>query len=253
MSRLAGKRVVITGGAGNIGVAAAALFAGEGAQVLLVDRSEPLLQEAVAAIGSPAVDWVVADVTEPAQVEQYVEQAVARLGGVDVFLANAAIEGAIKPIVDYPVDLFDQVMAVNVRGVWLGLKYVIPVMGQHGGSIIITSSIAGVKGSLNLSGYVASKHAVIGIMRTAALECAPLGIRVNTVNPGPTETRMMRAIDEQRFAGAPEQGRERSLQRIPLRRYGTPEDVARLMLFLASDESRNCTGGVYMTDGGGSA
>ena len=151
-------------------------------------------------------------------------------------------------------------MAVNVRGVWLGLKYVIPVMTERGGgSIVITSSTAGIGGSAGISPYVTSKHAVIGMMRSAALECAPLGIRVNTVNPAPIETRMMRSLEEMRVAAADnseitvERTKQATASLIPLRRYGYPEEVANMMLFLASDESSFCTGGVYMVDGGRSA
>jgi NAD(P)-dependent dehydrogenase (short-subunit alcohol dehydrogenase family) len=175
-------------------------------------------------------------------------------------LANAGIEGSVSPIPDYPIEVFDRVMAVNVRGVWLGIKYVVPVMQARGkGSIVITSSTAGIGGSADMSAYVTSKHAVIGLMRTAALECAPLGIRVNSVNPAPIETRMMRSIEEMRVAGLDdpavtvEQAKQAFAARIPLQRYGNPEEVAQLMLFLASDESSFCTGGVYMADGGRSA
>ena len=128
---------------------------------------------------------------------------VQRWGGIDILLANAGIEGIVSPIADYPVDMFEQVMAVNVLGVWLGLKYIIPVMRERGGgSIVITSSTAGIGGTAGMSAYTTSKHAVIGLMRTAALECAPMGIRVNTVNPAPIETRMMRSLEEMRVAAA---------------------------------------------------
>jgi NAD(P)-dependent dehydrogenase (short-subunit alcohol dehydrogenase family) len=260
MARLTGKVAVITGGAGGIGRAAAKLFVDEGAQVFVVDLNEAALQETVKAMGSTAVSYAMADTTQPAEVQRYVNTAVERYGGIDVFLANAGVEGVLQPITDYPVDDFDRVLAVNVRGVWLGLKYVIPVMhARGGGSIIITSSTAGIRGSVGLSAYTTSKHAVIGLMRTAALECAPLGIRVNTVNPAPIETRMMRSLEEMRASqpsGATitvEQIKQGYASRIPLRRYGAPEEVARLMLFLASDESSFCTGGVYMVDGGSSA
>jgi NAD(P)-dependent dehydrogenase (short-subunit alcohol dehydrogenase family) len=258
MARLTGKVAVITGGAGGIGRAAAKMFTAEGAQVVLVDRHEAALQSAVQATESKAASYVVADTTQPEQVQHFVNTAVARCGGIDVFLANAGIEGVAQPIADYPIDVFDQVMAVNVRAVWLGLKYVIPVM-QHrgGGSILITSSTAGIRGSIGLSAYTASKHAVIGLMRTAALECAPLRIRVNTINPAPIETRMMRSLEEMRASQVGgttvEQIKQSYAARIPLKRYGAPEEVARLMLFLASDESSFCTGGVYMVDGGSSA
>jgi NAD(P)-dependent dehydrogenase (short-subunit alcohol dehydrogenase family) len=249
MTRLAGKTAIITGGAGGIGQAAAALFAREGANVLLVDLHEGALQQAVAAISHPTVSFVVADVTQPEQVEGYIQTAIQRYGGLDILVNNAAVEGEVKPIIDYSIEAFDQVMAVNVRGVWLGLKYAIRAMQPRGGSIIITSSVAGVKGSRGLSAYAASKHAVIGLMRTAALECAPLGIRVNTVNPSPIETRMMRSIEQQIAPDAPDDSKQIFLRRTPLGRYGTPEEVAQLMLFLASDESSFCTGGVYMVDG----
>lgn len=152
---------------------------------------------------------------------------------------------------DYPVDVFDKVLAVNIRGAWLGLRYVIPEMQKRkGGSIVITSSIGGLIGYPGLSAYVTSKHAAVGMMRSAALECAPLGIRVNTVNPAPIETRMMRSLEQQAAPDAPDQARQAFADLVPAGRYGTPEEVAQLMLFLASDESRYCTGGVYTVDGG---
>ena len=260
MARLTGRIALITGGAGGIGQAAARQFTAEGARVVLVDLDEAALQTAVQTIGEDVASYAVADVTQPEQVQSYVNAAVERWGGLDIFLANAGIEGNISPIPDYPIDIFDRVMAVNVRGVWLGLKYVIPVMRDRGGgSIVITSSTAGIGGSQGLSAYVTSKHAVIGLMRTAALECASMGIRVNTVNPAPIETRMMRSLEEMRVAAADnsevtvEQTKQAFATRIPLQRYGNPEEVAKLMLFLASDESSFCTGGVYMVDGGRSA
>ncbi len=262
MARLTGKVAVITGGAGGIGRAAARLFVEEGAKVLLVDLDEGALNDSVAGTGAGAdsASYVVADTTEPDQVQRFVDTAVERYGGVDVFLANAGIEGRVLPIPEYPVDVFDRVIAVNVRGVWLGLKSVIPVMAQRGGgSIVITSSTAGIRGTAGTSAYTTSKHAVIGMMRSAALECASLGIRVNTVNPAPIETRMMRSLEQQRAEQAersgdatatPEQVKAVGARRVPLQRYGEPEEVARMMLFLASDESSFCTGGVYMVDGG---
>ena len=259
MARLDGKIALITGATGGIGRAAARLFADEGARVVLVDLDEANLQDAVRSIGEDRASYAAADVTQPDQAQNYVKAAVDRWGGVDIYLANAGIEGSISPIPDYPVDVFDRVMAVNVRGVWLGIKYVVPVMRERGGSIVITSSTAGIGGSADMSAYTTSKHAVIGLMRTAALEGAPHGIRVNTVNPAPIETRMMRSIEEMRVAALDDAAvtveltKQAAAARIPLRRYGNPEEVARLMLFLSSDESSFCTGGVYMVDGGRSA
>ena len=260
MVRLEGKVALITGATGGIGRAAAKLFADEGARVALVDLDETALWEVAGSIGDDQASYTVADVTQPDQTQTYVNEAVNRWGGIDVLLANAGIEGALSPIPDYPIDVFDRVIAVNVRGVWLGIKYVVPVMRERGGgSIVITSSTAGISGTPDMSAYNTSKHAVIGMMRTASLEGAPFGIRVNTVNPAPIETRMMRSIEEMRVAALDdssatvEVAKQAFADRIPLQRYGDPTEVARLMLFLSSDDSSYCTGGVYMVDGGRSA
>jgi len=249
--RLKDKVAIITGGAGGIGRAAGRLFVAEGAQVLLADVDEDALGEAVADIGSNQLSHCVTDVTDPGANQRMVALAEERYGGVDILLANAGIEGQVKPITEYDVQVFDRVIAVNVRGVWLGLQAAIPALQKRGGgSIVITSSTAGLRGAPGMSPYITSKHAVIGMMRSAALECAPLGIRVNTVNPSPVETRMMRSLEEGMAPGAGEAAHEMIKSRIPLQRYGEPDDIATLMLFLASDESSFITGSVYMADGG---
>jgi len=253
VERLKGKIAVITGGAGGIGAAVAEAFVRESATVMLVDFDEAALQQVVESIGQDTLSYVVADVTQAKQVENYADVAAKRYGGIDIFINNAGVEGKLSPIVDYPVAEFDRVMATNVRGVWLGLKYVIPVMKDHGGSIVITSSTTGIKGYSGFSAYVASKHAVIGLMRTAALECSDAGIRVNCVNPASIETRMMRSLEQQLEQKGASDPKQKFAAVVPMRRYGTPAEVAALMLFLASDESRFCTGGVYMVDGGVSA
>ncbi|MFP6747807.1 MAG: SDR family oxidoreductase [Alphaproteobacteria bacterium] len=254
MGKLDGKVAIITGGAGGIGGAAAKLFAAEGGRVLLVDLDADALQGTVAEIGAEQAACIVADVTDGGQTQAYVAAAVEKFGGVDIALLNAGIEGKIMPITDYPDDMFDKVMAVNVRGVFLGLKYIMPAMsGGGGGSIVITSSTAGIRGTTGMSAYIASKHAVIGLMRTAALEGADMNIRVNTVNPAPIDTRMMASIEEQRGLPAGDRSNRPMARALPLQRYGEPEEVARLMLFLGSEDSSFCTGGVYMVDGGVSA
>lgn len=255
MARLNNKVVVLTGAGSGIGLEAVKLFAKEGAKLMLAGRNEAALKLAVQAAGAGNAAYVVTDVSKPEDNLRLMKMAEDKFGGVDVFVANAGVEGATAPIVDYPVDAFDQVMAVNVRGVFLGLKYAIPAIRKRGkGAIIITSSIGGIKarGQGN-SAYIASKHAEIGLMRTATTECAPFNIRVNCVLPGPTDTRMIRNIEEGRSPGAPEKAREVILTGLPMKRYGTPEEVARLMVFLASDEASICTGGVYTADGGLSA
>ena len=176
MARLDGKVALITGATGGIGRAASRLFAEEGARVALVDMDESALQEVVASIGEDRASYTVADVTDPVQSEGYVKAAADRWGGINVYLANAGIEGQLSSIPEYPIDVFDRVMAVNVRGVWLGIKYVVPVMAERGGgSIVITSSTAGIGAGPDMSAYTTSKHAVIGLMRTAAMEGSVAG------------------------------------------------------------------------------
>ncbi|MCZ6655784.1 MAG: glucose 1-dehydrogenase [Gammaproteobacteria bacterium] len=251
MDRLKGKVAVITGGAGGIGRAAGALFAEEGADVLLVDLDAEALQDAVQSSGSNRVSYHVADVTSADDNLAMIATCEERYGGVDVLLANAGIEGDVAPLVDYDEERFDQVMAVNVKGVFLGLKAAIPAISRRGGgSIVITSSVAGVKGTPGISAYGTSKHATIGLMRAAALECAPMHIRVNTVNPSPVETLMMRRLEAGIGGDDADATKERLAASLPFKRYAEPEEIARVMLFLASDESSWVTGSVQMVDGG---
>jgi len=253
VGRLEGKVAVVTGAATGIGEAAARRFAAEGARIVLVDRDEAALSARVREIGA-AASAVVADVTREEDVARYVRAAVERHGGFDVLINNAGILGVVKPIADYPTEMFDAVLAVNVRGTWLGLKHAMPEIAKRGGgSIVITASTAGVRGSVGLSAYVASKHAAVGLMRTAALEGAAHKIRVNSVNPSPVETAMVRALEAGLVPGAPAEARRALEARSPLRRYAAPDEVADLMLFLASDESRFITGAVHMIDGGRTA
>ena len=196
MKRLENKTAVITGGGGSIGKITAKLFLDEGAKVVLVDLKDDALQKAAEELGGgDRVLTCAADVTKSEEVKNYVAKSVKAFGKIDVFFNNAGIEGVVKPIAEYPEEKFDQVMAVNVRGVWLGCKYVLPEMND-GGSIIITSSVSGLIASPDLSAYITSKHAVVGIMRAVALEAAPRGIRVNTVHPSPVDNRMMRSLEE---------------------------------------------------------
>ncbi len=254
MARLENKVAVITGGAGGIGKAAGQRFAEEGADVLLVDLDEQALAEAVQELGSNRVSYLVADVTQARDNENMFAVASERYGGVDIFLANAGIEGDVASILEYDEGRFDQVMAVNVKGPFLGLKAAIPALGKRGGgSIIITSSVAGIKGAAGVAPYVTSKHAVIGLMKSAAKELAEQNIRVNTVNPSPVETRMMRSLE----AGMNPEGAQAAKAQIeagiPLGRYAQPRDIANIMLFLASDDSEFITGSVYLADGGNTA
>jgi len=254
MGRLDGKVVVITGGAGGIGKAAGKRFVEEGADVLLVDLDEAALSAACNDIGSNRVSYFTADVTKANDNEAMIACATERYGGVDAFLANAGIEGDVASILDYDEARFDQVMAVNVKGPFLGLKAAVPALAKRGGgSVLITSSVAGIRGTASVAPYVTSKHAVIGMMKSAALEFAPQNIRVNTVNPSPVETRMMRSLEEGFAPGAAAEAKANMAANIPLGRYAEPEDIANIMLFLISDDAQFISGAVYMADGGSMA
>ncbi len=219
MARLEGKVALITGAGAGIGLAAAELFAREGAKVMLAGRTEQSLRAAVERIGPETADAVAVDVAQFEANERMVEATVKRFGGLDIFLANAGVEGATATIEDYPVDAFDQVIAINVRGVFLGLKVTLPVLRRRGGgSIIVTSSIGGIKGrGQGNSAYIASKHAEIGLMRTAALEGAAHGIRVNCVSSRPD-----RDPDDAQHRGEPLAGLARESARRAARRRADP-------------------------------
>ncbi len=253
MFNFSGKKVVITGGSGGIGAETARQFLEAGAEVLLVDINESDLAQTKNRLNSDRLHTYTADVSKSDQVQAFVQYAVDQMGGIDVFFNNAGIEGMVTSIVDYPEDMFHKVLAVNVLGVWYGLKYVMPVMKEKGGSIIITSSVAGQWGWANLSAYVTSKHAVVGLMRVAALEGAPNNIRVNSVHPGPVENRMMRSVEDQFSPGQGDQAKGQFEQMIPIGRYATNTDVANLVLFLSSPEGAYLNGGQFNVDGGMSA
>ena len=245
VGRLQDKVAVITGGAGGIGKVTAKRFLDEGASVVLVDLFEDALIEAKKELGDDVLT-VQADVSKEEDVQKYVDQTVEQFGKIDIFFNNAGIEGKVAPITEQKIEDFDKVIAVNVRGVFLGLQKVLPVMvKQKSGSIINTSSVAGLGGSPNVSPYITSKHAVVGLTKAAAVENAAHGIRVNSIHPSPVNTRMMRSletgleVDEATLA-----------KTIPLGRYGESEDIANLVLFLASDESTFITGVQYRIDGG---
>lgn len=250
MGQLDGKVAIITGASGGIGSATARLFLEQGAQLMLVDLNAGPLQEIASRLGG-GVAWMAADVSSPDDNERVVREAVSRFGGLDVLFANAGIEGAVRPLVDTSPEDFDRVMNVNVRGPWLGIKYAAPEIAKRGGgSILLTSSVAGLIGSKGLGPYVASKHAIIGLAKSAALELAAQKIRVNTVNPGPIENRMMRSIEQQANTSDPDAVKSGFSAMVPLGRYGTNEEIAHLALFLASDQSAYCTGTVFVADGG---
>jgi NAD(P)-dependent dehydrogenase (short-subunit alcohol dehydrogenase family) len=261
--RLDGKRTLITGAAGGIGRATAAAFAREGALVALVGLDErelsELRDELAAQTGRDARDFPVlpGDVSESDDVERYFAEAAERFGGLDVLFNNAGIEGLVQPIQDYDDGAFERVMRVNVRGAWLNLKRAIRAMiPSRGGSIVNTASGGALRGLPYMSAYVASKHAVLGMTRSAAVELGGSGIRVNAVCPGPVRTRMMESLAEQRAElkqTTVEESHRAFAAPIPMARYAEADEVAETVTFLASDAAAFVTGTAIPIDGGRSA
>lgn len=250
---LEGKVAIVTGAAGGIGRATSLRFAAEGASVVLVDLPSTALDDALKAVQEAGGSSIAApaDVSSAAEVERYVETAVKRFGGLDILFNNAGIEGHIGSMLTYPEETFDRVIAVNLKGVWLGMRAAVPRMRQRGGGAIVnTSSIAGLRGSAQLFAYNASKHAVIGMTRSAALEFGRDHIRINAIAPGPVDTRMMRSLERGTNPDAPEEARRIYETRAPLQRYADPAEVAALVTFLCSDQASYVSGAVYPIDGG---
>jgi NAD(P)-dependent dehydrogenase (short-subunit alcohol dehydrogenase family) len=250
--RFEGRVVIVTGAAGGIGRATAGRLAREGARIVAVDLKDAL-DEGVAGLEATGAEvlGVAADVTRAAEVEGYVAAAERHFGGVDALFNNAGIEGAVAPIDAYPDEIFDGVLAVNVRGVFLGMKHVIPALRRRGGGAVVnTASIAGLIGEAAIPAYVASKHAVIGLTKCAAQAYGPEGIRVNAICPAMIETRMMRSLETGVAPADPEAVKREFAARVPMGRYGTPEEVADLVSFLLSDEARFVNGSAYTLDGG---
>jgi NAD(P)-dependent dehydrogenase (short-subunit alcohol dehydrogenase family) len=197
---------------------------------------------------------ITADVSNEQEVAEYVRAAVDKFGIIDVFYNNAGVEGDIKPITDYSLEAFRRVLDVNVIGVFLGMKHVLPVMLKNNrGSIINTASIAGLVGSPHIAVYSASKHAVIGLTKSAAWECTATGVRVNCVCPGLIDSRMLSAIIDGRNPGKAPTPNEKIVERIPARRLGQASEVASIVAFLASDEASYVSGSAYTVDGGRTA
>lgn len=247
-----GKVALITGAAGAIGLATAKRLAAQGATIAATDMAGADFGPLHAAI--PDADRllvIAADVTDEAAFGAAVQATVDRFGTIDIFFNNAGIEGTVAPIPDFPTEDFRKVMDVNVTGIFLGLKLVIPVMARAGhGSIVNSSSVAGLTGSAGLCAYIASKHAVLGLTRAAAVEWGAKGLRVNCINPGPIESRMMSAIEQGANPGAGDAVHDGYAATIPMQRYGTPQEVADVVVFLASDAAGYVNGAAITIDGG---
>lgn len=242
--RLAGKVALITGSARGMGAAEAALFAREGASVVVSDVLDEQGKETAAAIGA---DYLHLDVTSAEDWARAAGFCDDQAGRLDVLVNNAGIVPAgLSGFHEIPVEEHRRIFDVNVHGPFLGLRAMLPLLKRgHGASVVTVSSIDGLAGVPWLASYVASKHAVLGLSRAIAIELGPLGIRVNTIHPGVIETPLVRAHGETRFARL-----ERTVARQPLPRLGTAAEVAAMALFLASDESSYCTGAEFRVDGG---
>lgn len=245
------KVVLITGAAGGIGIAAAQAFAKEGAKLALVDLKNEALFEAEKSIDCEDILLISADVGLEEEVKNYVDRTVEHYGCIDVFINNAGVNGEFHPITEQTIDNFNQVMNVNVKGVFLGLKYVLQVMKeQKSGVVVNTASNGGLLGAPGMSLYVASKHAVIGLNKSAALEMAEHGVRVNAVAPSGVNTEMMRRIEHNAMGDQAEEARKQFEASVPMNRYATAEEIADLMVFLASDKAAFISGSYYRIDGG---
>jgi len=245
------KVVLITGATGGIGSATAKLFAENGARLALQSTRKQSAVALAEKLQLPEERFIAleADVAQEADVKNYVGAVMQKFGRIDAFFNNAGVEGKIQPIHETTADNLEKVFGVNVYGVYYGLKHVLPVMlAQKSGSIINTASVAGLTGFPGMAPYVASKHAVIGLTRTAALEAATSGVRVNAICPAPVNTRMMRSIEA--ASGNPEEVRKNFESIVPLSRYAEPAEIAQLVYFLASERASFITGGTYLIDGG---
>lgn len=250
------KVAIVTGGGGGIGRSTCLKLAQGGAKVVVVDLSEALGNETLKQLKDAGADaiFVKADLTQEADIKKYVDETIETYGKVDILMNNAGWEGKISPLVEYDSEIFDKVMALNVKGAFLGMKFVLPYMyEQKSGAIVNIASGAGLLGTPNMVAYGASKHALLGMTKTAGVEAAPHGVWVNAVCPGVVDTDMMRSI-ESGFAGGDKAGAEAAKKALeesaPTGRYSTPEEVANLMVYLASDLATHVVGQSFVIDGG---
>jgi len=249
------KVIVITGAAMGLGLATAEALASKGAKLVLVDYNEAQLQAAEQALADkfPGAEIlsICADVADEAAVRRYVEQSVEAFGRIDGFYNNAGIEGRQAPLEEYDLAVFEKVIDVNLMGVYYGLRHVLPVMQkQNYGRVVNAASVAGIRGVLKQMPYVASKHAVAGMTKNAALEYGQFGVLTNAIAPGAIVTPMVAEAFRQVNPDDPEQAMQEFASRNPTRRLGAPEEVASVVAFLLSEENGYVNGQVIAIDGG---
>jgi len=249
MGIMDGKHCLITGGAGSVGLASAKALVAEGATIMLVDRDEADLARAADALGAVNTLTAAADISDTDSVQAFIGQAVDAWGKIDSVFANAGVSGTNAATADFPEDIFEEVLDINVRGTFLTLKHAIPHIAD-GGSIVVTSSIMGVRTRPGTVGYITSKHALIGMTRCIARELAPRNIRANIIAPGPLENEFQQTIEDRVSAAMGVDATAMLNGMIPLGRHGTAEEIAEAVLFLASERSSFTTGAVLMADGG---
>ena len=250
---LAGRSAVITGAGGGIGRAVAVELGRAGASLVLVGRNEQMLTETAQAAGEAGAETrsVAGDVSRTEDVLRFVEAATSAFGTIDILINNAAIEGPVAQLAEYPEEDFDRVIAINLRGTFLTMRHVLPIMiERRSGAIVNMASIAGERGLPGTSGYNASKHGVIGLTRAAASEVAGSGVRVNAVSAGMIDTRMLRSLAGQFMPEDPEAALDAIAHASPTARIAAPEEVATVVHFLASDAASFVNGAAWAVDGG---
>ncbi len=255
--KLEGKVAIITGAGGDIGKEIARQFVAEGAKIVIAGRNVAKLEKAAAEIGISSDDYVAVstDISDEAAVEALVETAKEKFGKLDIMVCNSGLPGDVNAAVDYSVEKFDQVVAVNLRGTFLCMKYALKSMiPAGGGAIVVTASIGGLKGMPGTIGYNATKFAINGMVKTVSTDHARDGIRCNSVCPSPVEGEMMRGTEAAygNNAGgvAAEDIKEGIAAGIPMGRYAQPAEIAAATLFLASDEASFISGVNLPVDGG---
>jgi len=250
MARLQGKRAVVTGAGSGIGRASAKRFAAEGAALLIVDKTAAAVEETAAQIRSAGAKVIAlaADAGVEAEVRAFIDKAVRDLGGLDIVYANAGVSGGLVPLFEQTVEMWQEILRVNLIGPFLAIRHAAPHMIKQGqGAIVCTASVAGLRANAGGHPYSASKAGVISLVQTAANSLTGTGVRVNAICPGLIETGMTRPI----FERARERGSEGKIGQLnPLQRHGEPEEIAAMALFLASDDASYVNGQAFAVDGG---